>query len=93
MEDNVCFPSLSLFLDSPYGDVSGLPDPYIQQQQMNDGGIPMHMQQQQQQYQPQQQQYQQPQQQQQQTFEDSQDEADFASPNGKGRRIIREIIV
>ena len=87
---NILFKVLFLFSDSPYGDVSGLPDPYMQQQQMNDGGIPMHMQQQQQ-FQPQQQQQQQYQQQQ--AFEDSQDEADFASPNGKGRRIIREIIV
>ena len=82
--------------DNLYGDVSGLPDPYMGQP----GGDPMMMQQPP------------PQQQQQHQyhghqmppppppggamgggqFDDSQDENDF-SPNGKSRRIIREIIV
>ena len=81
--------------DNLYGDVSGLPDPYMGQP----GGDPMMMQQPP------------PQQQQHQyhghqmppppppggamgggQFDDSQDENDF-SPNGKSRRIIREIIV
>lgn len=76
--------------DSPYGDVSGLPDPYIQQQSYN-------IQQQQHQHQQQQQQQQQhmghhhPQHDIPQNFDDSQDDAEFSG--GRGRRVIREIIV
>lgn len=75
---------------SPYGDVSGLPDPYIQQQSYN-------IQQQQHQHQQQQQQQQQhmghhhPQHDIPQNFDDSQDDAEFSG--GRGRRVIREIIV
>ena len=78
--------------DNLYGDVSGLPDPYLGQP----GGPDMMMpppQQQQQQFHGHGHQMPPPpppgaggQ------FDDSQDENDF-SPNGKSRRIIREIIV
>ncbi len=58
--------------DSPYGDVSGLPDPYMQNP--SDMMAPQN-------HNPQPQQY-----------EDGQDDPEF-SPNGRNRRIIREIIV
>ena len=70
------------FLDTPYGDMSGLPNPYSPEQ------LQQFQQQQQQQQHPQQQQ-----QQQQQQFDGSMDESGYSTPNSKNRRIIREIIV
>ena len=84
------FPKTSDISDNLYGDVSGLPDPYMGQQ-----GGDMMMAPQQQQQQPHfhgGHQMPPPPPPGGQHFDDSQDENDF-SPNGKSRRIIREIIV
>ncbi len=70
---------IAIFIaDSAYGDVSGLPDPYMNQQHQEMQPQPP--------YQQQQQHFDQPE------TQDGGDADDF-SPNGRSRRIIREIIV
>lgn len=81
--------------DSPYHDVSGLPNPYNMDHMEQDDGVMMSSQQQQKQ---QQQQQLQPGQQQQHhmslNYDDSFVEGDYSStPNSRNRRVIREIIV
>ncbi len=71
-----CIIHANFLTDSPYGDVNGMPDPYLHQAGGNNGEIPQNSTGHPQAY---------PQ------YEE--DEGGEFSPNGRGRRVIREIIV
>ena len=80
-DDWVFTAAMKLVPDSPYGDVSGLPDPFHD------------MSQQQSEQQHNQQQPPKPQSMQQMSFEESLGESGYSTPNSRNRRVIREIIV